>query len=818
MRQRDTRRAFRAVSAGFFSLVKLCQKGGNGKKRYLCRAKRPGRVGGASPLVRETRMKTMIRKYFIFLLLSGCALAARPQDARTVSGRIVDEVSRPVAEAVVVMQTPDSAFVAAAVSDAEGRFALPACPERWRLVVQHLSYRPQVAEGTGADAGTVVLQSGERSVGEVVVEAGRPAVKVEDGRLTYDLEQVARDKVVNDTYEALQRLPGVQEEEGRLTLAGAGEVTVILNGKPSTMDAGQLETLLRNTPVSRVEKVEVMYSTPPQYHVRGASLNVVLKRPDDYSSQGEVSAEYVNKYYSEGGVTGNYRFTTPKLALDVMYGFGRKHTLQYYDMYSRHTLDGEVHSIEENEQMRGKNYAHDMRMAGEYRFGKDNGIDLSYTGSFVPEMRSNARTTGNFQTTGLDGCLERRMHNVALHFRAGFGLDVGADYTRYTNDDNRQMIADYAAGGRDRFSLSGGQRIDRYNVHADRERKLSGGWELGYGASYSHTRNSDFQTYSEVEGGLATPSTDSELKERTVDFYLSLGKRYAGGMSWSASATGEYYSIGSYRKWAFFPQASLTYMKSPRHILQLSFSTQKVYPAYWEMKPSVGYLNGYSEIWRSPGLRPQTDYNVNANYVVEQKYVFGAFFIRMKDEFMQTAYQSTERLALIYKTTNWNYAQYAGIMASVPFTVGMWWESSLTVTGQHARHRCDDFFDIPFDRKKWFSLFRWDNTFKVNRHLVFELRGFVQTPAIQGTFDLKTAGSADAGVKWTFAGDKAELSARCDDIFNTGRPESDLRYRGQDLRMENAFYLRTFTLNFRFRFGGYKEKKVKAVDTSRFGH
>ena len=48
-----------------------------------------------------------------------------------------------------------------------------------------------------------------------------------------------------------------------MTLVGAGNLTVILNGKPTTMDVGQLETLLRNTPVSRVEKAEVMYSAPP---------------------------------------------------------------------------------------------------------------------------------------------------------------------------------------------------------------------------------------------------------------------------------------------------------------------------------------------------------------------------------------------------------------------------------------------------------------------------------------------------------------------------------------------------------------------------
>ena len=120
---------------------------------------------------------------------------------------------------------------------------------------------------------------------------------------------------MNNAYEALMRLPGVQESKGVLTLVGAGNLTVILNGKPTTMDVGQLETLLRNTPVNRVEKVEVMYSAPPEYHVRGAVINVVLKRSNDYSFQGEVSADYKNQYFNSGGMKGNFRLSTPKMAL-----------------------------------------------------------------------------------------------------------------------------------------------------------------------------------------------------------------------------------------------------------------------------------------------------------------------------------------------------------------------------------------------------------------------------------------------------------------------------------------------------------------------
>ena len=103
-------------------------------------------------------------------------------------------------------------------------------------------------------------------------------------------------------------------------MAGAGSLTVILNGKPTTMDAGQLETLLRNTPINRVEKVEVMYSAPPEYHVRGAVVNVVLKRSNDYAFQGEISADYKNKYFNSGNMKGNFRLSTPKMAFDVLYG------------------------------------------------------------------------------------------------------------------------------------------------------------------------------------------------------------------------------------------------------------------------------------------------------------------------------------------------------------------------------------------------------------------------------------------------------------------------------------------------------------------
>lgn len=754
-------------------------------------------------------------KVIIAILLLCCAVAAQ---AQTITGKITDERQQPIDGATIVLQTTDSTYVGASVSNADGTFTLNSQPEEYRLIVQHLLYQTKQIVAKGKDAGIIRLEPKDYALEEVIIKAERPFVKVENGRLGYNLSVLAEDKVVNNAYEALTKLPGVQESKGVLTLAGAGSLTVILNGKPTTMNAGQLEILLRNTPVNRVEKAEVIYSAPPEYHVRGAVINVILKRSNDYSFQGEVSANYTNQYFNSGGMNGNFRLSTPKMALDIMYGANDSKNMEYIDLYSRHTLKNQVHNIRQNEQLRSKYWNHNLRTAFEYNFNDKSTVDIAYTGNYTPDQYNNSHTTGNYQTGNVDKYIDTRMHNVTLQYHSGFGLDIGGDYTHYTSDNNQTLQVDFQEGGQSHYSMIGGQKIDRYSVYADQSHQLPKEWNLGYGASYRFAKDYDFQTYSQVTGSIQTQNTNSNLKEQAADFYVSLSKNYATGTSLSASATGEYYTIGNYRKWSVYPQASLTYLKTPKHIFQLSLSTDKTYPGYWDMQSSVTYLNGYTELWGTPGLKPMTTYNLNGSYIFKQKYIFSLFFMHSSDYFTQAAYQSTERLALIYKNSNWNYMRLWGANIILPFKAGNWLDSRLTLVGMQMHQRCDDFFDIPFNRKKWVFSSSLDNTFKVNKNLTFELTGSVQTPAIQGTFDIEAIFNLTAGLKWSFAKDKINLSARCNDIFNTGMPGTEVRFKGQYLDMNSSFYSRSFTIHFSYRFGGYKKKEIKKVDTSRFGH
>ena len=80
----------------------------------------------------------------------------------------------------------------------------------------------------------------------------------------------------DNAYEALTRIPGVVDTGDGMTFAGQ-PVTLIINGKVTTLDANDVVERLKQMPASMVAKAEVMASAPPKYHVRGMAINVVTK-------------------------------------------------------------------------------------------------------------------------------------------------------------------------------------------------------------------------------------------------------------------------------------------------------------------------------------------------------------------------------------------------------------------------------------------------------------------------------------------------------------------------------------------------------------
>lgn len=758
----------------------------------------------------------MIRTFIVpllALLFGGSALC------QTIRGTVVDTLHRPVAGAAVILLDADSVYLDGTTSDTLGRFRFASSVRPYRLLVQHLAYEPIALDSGYDDAGEIPLREAANTIGGVVVRGERPVVRVEQGRLVYDLQTLAKDKTVNNAYEALTKLPGVRENNGVLELAGMGGVTVILNGKPTTMSTEQLAALLKSTPVERIEKAEVMYSTPPQYHVRGAAINVVLRRGYDRSLAGEIHGEFSNRYYNNWEAGGNVVFSSPKWSADATYSTGQYKNIQPIELFSRHTLDGTTYDITQHQRIVSAATKHDLRAAIDYGAEGKGRLSAAYTGSFTPRSPATTDATGTFVASHNDRTGDDQMHNAALRYTSTFGLDLSADYTHYRTATRMAMLNRYTDGRVTAFDVTSGQTVDRLSLKADQSHALEKGWQLTYGAAFDWAEDHDRQHYDQHEGEVGAENTDSRLTEYTGSLYAGFSKQLSGG-SLSLSVAGEYYRLGDYENRSLYPQASFSWIFSEKHLVQLSLSSDKRYPSYWEMQQAVSYIDGYSEIRGTPGLRPSRSYNGQALYMLKQKYMFILFWNEMPDYFIQTGWQASDRLALVYQSLNWNINRHAGANMILPFRIGKWLDSRITLTGLYMKQRCDEFHDISFDRSKWLGIAQMENTVRLSRKpdLTLDISGYYQSPAIQGTFDVDPSWSVTAGAKWTFDKGRASLTARCTDIFESADPAVKIRYAGQHIDMDSGRYTRTFTLRFSYRLGSYKEKKRTQIDTSRFGH
>ena len=164
--------------------------------------------------------------------------------------------------------------------------------------------------------------------------------------MTYDLPQLIKNHPVDNAYEAIKQLPGVSEQDEALTL-NAQSVTVMIDGKATTMTSEQLYSLLKTIPTSRIANAEVIYSAPARYQVKGQVINLLLKHNTGFHSlQGELFGGYTHQNRNSYTERASLLFTNKKWEIDMLYSFGHGKRYYYYENEFAHTLtDGTSYAI-----------------------------------------------------------------------------------------------------------------------------------------------------------------------------------------------------------------------------------------------------------------------------------------------------------------------------------------------------------------------------------------------------------------------------------------------------------------------------------------
>ena len=171
------------------------------------------------------------------------------------------------------------------------------------------------------------------------------------------------------------------------------------------------------------------------------------------------------------------------------------------------------------------------------------------------------------------------------------------------------------------------------------------------------------------------------------------------------------------------------------------------------------------------------------------------------------------------KETNFDFDRTFGLQASAMFTVGRWLRGNAFIVGQCKHDKSSHFFDLPFDRKRFSAIFGSTTSVKLchTQDLRLILNPFFQTKSIQGVYDISPVFMLNADLRWASANDKWNLRINGSNIFNHQFDTRSVQ-GNQDYRMKVGQRWASVTITVIYKFGGYKEKKVKDVDTSRMGH
>ncbi|NDW08444.1 outer membrane beta-barrel family protein [Dysgonomonas sp. 520] len=754
-------------------------------------------------------------------LLLLCVVSVQAQE---ITGKITDKNNNPIEFATVVIQTIDSSYVNSTYTDSLGIFKVKAEVMPFFLIIQHLMYETYQNSYDVSEVENIQLDEKSQMLSEVVVKGERPIVRVIDGRMTYDIQTLLRNKMASSAYEAVLELPGVHEQRGNIELAGANGVTVVINGKVTNMGENQLKDLLKNMPKERVEQAEIMYSAPPQYHIRGAVINLVLKSgvSDTPQLQGQINKLYNQGHYAnyQGGATVVY--STPKTFTDFMYSFGYHRERTGEDVFSHHHYNGKIYDIEQFDRGHTRTPIHTIRLGNDWFLNEKDKISFTYTSQIQQWSHPFTSSKGIYSDSENRKRTDKpiQMHNLALDYTSGFGLTTGIDFTSYKNHTT-QYYQENKPGKEDVFNAVAKQDIRRFSFYADQNHNLGKDWILNYGGKFSFASDKSSQIYHSLSShDWSSSNSSSKLNEYVYDLYAGFSKSFSDKLSINTSLTGEYYKHKEIDFWSLFPRMEVTYTNSPSHIFQLSVSSDKAYPSYWEMQDAVSYLSGYTEIQGNSTLKPSRLYSSQLNYILKSKYIFTLYANYADKNFNQLPYQSPDKLVLIYKTLNFDYAAKLGLNIMVPLKIGSFIDSRLTVNGYYDKMKSKHYHDISFDKDNFAFYANIDNTFNISSkpNIKAELSGSCITRNIQGPMTISSMYSVDAGIKWTFTNDKAELFLKANDIFNSWTPKDlNLNYKTQNLQMRMVPDSRRISISFTYKFGGFKEKKHKEVDSSRFG-
>ncbi|MEZ4945959.1 MAG: TonB-dependent receptor [Cyclobacteriaceae bacterium] len=241
-------------------------------------------------------MFSLFRLTILFLLL-GISIQSFSQSRNvTVSGIVKDKNTPLPYVNIVLLNEKDGSFVSGTVSNDEGRFSLANVkPGNYELTfsfVGYLTLKQSFYVGSLSDfldLDVIELMEDTQLLNEVVITGQQDAVSEKLDKKTFSVaENVSQSG--GSVLQAMQNLPGVTVQDGKILIRGNDKVTVLIDGKQTALTGFGNQSGLDNLPASAIEKIEIINNPSAKYDANGNAgiINILYKKNKQEGFNGKV--------------------------------------------------------------------------------------------------------------------------------------------------------------------------------------------------------------------------------------------------------------------------------------------------------------------------------------------------------------------------------------------------------------------------------------------------------------------------------------------------------------------------------------------------
>ena len=619
----------------------------------------------------------------LFLLGFGPSLSA--QNTVSVTGKVLSYEQNSALEYVSVKlyQLPDSTFQKGVFTNADGRFSLYTIPGKYYLQLSLAFYENQTTEAfelklgqTNFHQGTLRMQQPKtQEVKDVVVRGQKDVMEAGIDKKIYN---VAEDLNVNGgtANDILNRLPSVEvDQDGGVLLRGQGSVTILIDGRPSSMSGGNGKTLLDALPANSIERVEIVTNPSAKYDPDGTSgiINIVLKKNKLLGFNGMVSTnlasgELKGGNVGEGSVSLSYRNGN----VNVFGTYNARYLEGYRNNYNdiRQELNSSVFILDQNRTGTDLDAGQTFRMGADVNLNPRNTIGFVATGSLTRRDR-----TGELWNAQLD----ESQTITNLWSRSSYdptdrqNLDLNLNYKHDFKEERGNLILDVnqSLGSEDiegyyvntyynpDTSLSTLPILDQRLFNTDKNNITTAQADLTYlfpnlglrteAGLKAILRDQLVDTYSETLDNSLNAYQEDTLanflygyKEQIYSVYGVAGKQIKRFKMQAGLRAEKAYQIPNLISdsirivndyFNFFPSAHLRYELKPKSELSLSYSRRIKRASANELNPFTNYSDPFNLQRGNPYLSPEYIHSFDLAYSLEKKKltVTSALFFRQSN-------------------------------------------------------------------------------------------------------------------------------------------------------------------------------------------